>query len=181
MAWPAKKHSDENAHETHRIMPRRWGEVLVPTHPIFGPGRKRLPHTCICVYVCVCVPVRIPAHAHDCIRSQHLFPSFDTCVAELEHRVLLSIVSCSHHTESNMYAGRIQYVGVCVPPLLLTMLDDKTYFCNTIPPFTLESLPSTVNNVLLRRSYGFQHSLPYFFKYTWLPTVTDVCWPSAIL
>ena len=104
MAWPAKKHSDENAHETHRIMPRRWGEVLVPTHPIFGPGRKRLPHTCICV--CVCVPVRIPAHAHDCIRSQHLFPSFDTCLAELEHRVLLSIVLCSHHTESNMYACR---------------------------------------------------------------------------
>ena len=128
MAWPAKKHGDENAHETHRIMPRRWGEVLVPTHPIFGFGRKRLPHTCICV--CVCVPVRIPAHAHDCIRSHHLFPSFDTCLAELEHRVLLSIVSCSHHTESNMYAGRIQYVGVHVLPLLLTMLDDKTYCCD---------------------------------------------------
>ena len=53
-----------------------------------------------------------------------------------------------------MYAGRIQYVGVRVLPLLLTMLDDKTYFCDTIPPFTLESLPSTVNHVLVRRSYG---------------------------
>ena len=52
-------------------MPRRWGEVLVLTHPICGPDRKRLAHThmYLCMCVCVFVPVCVPAHAHDCIRS----------------------------------------------------------------------------------------------------------------
>ena len=38
-------------------MPRRWGEFLVLIHFIFGPGRKRLAHSCICVclYVCLCL------------------------------------------------------------------------------------------------------------------------------
>ena len=45
-------------------MPRRWGAFLVLTHFIFGPGRKRLAHSCICVCVYVCLCLYVYLHMH---------------------------------------------------------------------------------------------------------------------
>ena len=76
MTWHARKHSDKYSHEARRIMPRRWGEILILTHPICGPDRKRLAHACICVcvyvFLCLYLYLHMRTSAYDLMKEVHI-------------------------------------------------------------------------------------------------------------